>query len=103
MRFNPSIHKSHDPLHRTSAAEGSATPVANRNYPQNDSNRQGDPQYLIEEIPDDTDPVAADYLKSQNNYWMFDVIHYVTPKGEHYFKVVGSRQTGAIVKIDNNP
>jgi hypothetical protein len=73
---------------------------ANRNYQQNDSNRQGDPQYLIEEIPDDTDPIAADYLKSQYHYWMFDVIHYVTPKGEHYFKAVSSRQTGAIVKID---
>jgi len=75
----------------------------NRNYQQNDSNRQDAPYRLIEETPDDTDPIAADYLKYPNRYWMFYVTHYVTPDGQHYFKVESSRAGGPIVKIDNSP
>jgi len=75
----------------------------NRNYQQNDSNRQDAPYRLIEETPDDTDPIAADYLKYPNRYWMFYVTHYVTPNGQHYFKVESSRAGGPIVKIDNSP
>ncbi len=73
---------------------------ANRNYQQNEANRRGDPSRLIEEVADDTSPTAADDLRNANKYWLFNVYHYVTAKGEHYFKVSSSRETGPATRID---
>lgn len=77
----------------------------NRNYQQNDANRQDAPSRLIEEIPDDTDPMAADFLRKRSGvfYWKFIVYHYVTSRGEHYFKVESSEEGWPSVKLDNNP